>query len=103
MFSYWTARDVTETLSTPTNTRLPLVTSTRFFLVSLYQFINSQKIKLISSEVDGSPEEIDESIDRLHTLGFTEIENKEISEGNYFPGKRNWLGSVMVFTKEIQS
>ena len=42
MFSYWTARDVTETLSTPTNTRLPLVTSTRLFLVSLLVYKFSQ-------------------------------------------------------------
>ena len=58
--------------------------------------MNSQKIKLISTEVDGSQEEIDESLERLQTLGFTE--NKMISEG-----KRHWLGSVMVFIKELQS
>ena len=54
---------------------------------------NYPNIKLISSEVDGSPEEIEETLTRLPTLGFTE--NKQISKG-----KRIWLGSVMVFTKE---
>ena len=58
--------------------------------------MNSQKIILISTEVDGSLEEIDESLEILQTLGFTE--NKLISEG-----KRDGLGSVMVFTKELQS
>ena len=57
--------------------------------------MNSQKIILISTEVDGSLEEIDESLERLQTLGFSE--NKLISEG-----KRDWLGSVMVFIKELQ-
>ena len=53
-------------------------------------------MRLISPEVDGTPEEVEESLVRLQTLGFTE--NKQISEGKHI-----WLGSVMVFEKERQS
>ena len=57
-------------------------------------------MNLISTEVDGSPEEIEGSLDTLQTLGFRE--NKLISEVKYFPGKRTWIGSVMVFTKNLK-
>ena len=42
--------------------------------------------------MDGTKEEIEESLERLEELGFTE--NKAISEG-----RKDWLGSVLVLTK----
>ena len=56
--------------------------------------MNYQKIKLISTEVDGSPKEVEESVNRLQRLGFTE--NKLISVG-----KMAEAGTVLVFTKEL--
>ena len=53
-------------------------------------------MNLIFLEVDGSPEEVVESLGRLKTLGFTE--NKEISKG-----KMAEAGTVMVFTRELKS
>ena len=48
----------------------------------------------MSIEVDGSPKEVEESVKRLKTLGFTE--NKLISAG-----KMAEAGTVLVFTKEL--
>ena len=47
---------------------------------------------MIITEVDGSTEEIDESLATLQTLGFKV--NKSMTRG-----KRKWLGSLMVLTK----
>ena len=92
-----TVRDVTETLSTLTNTSLLLVTSTKLFSVSFpVSILNFSLNNFVSTEVDGLPEEVEESLGILQTLGFTE--NKEISEGH-----RTWIGSVMVLVKQIQS
>ena len=42
--------------------------------------------------MDGTKAEIEESLERLEALGFTE--NKAISEG-----QKDWLGSILVLTK----
>ena len=44
------------------------------------------------TEVDGTEAEIEESLERLGALGFTE--DKAISEG-----RKDWLGSILVLTK----
>ena len=44
------------------------------------------------TEVDGTEAEIEESLERLGALGFSE--NKAISEG-----RKDWYGSILVFTK----
>ena len=43
-------------------------------------------------EADGSEREIEESLEKLKSLGF--IENKQLTTG-----KKNWLGSIIVLTK----
>ena len=116
--SYWTARDAIQTLSIVINTNWQK--STRSFLVStlsktklyLLKFPQLKRICLIIIaikpdwnfklrisryfvflvEADGIEKEIEESLEKLKSLGF--IENKQLTTG-----KKNWLGSIIVLTK----